>query len=71
MQVAKQKGLAGAVLSAADEECVAAYLSGKIKFTDIARIIEKVLAKLKNKSKPTLDEILQADAWAREEAAKV
>ncbi len=66
-EAAQQKGLAGAVLSAADEECVWAYLNGKIKFTDIARIIEAVLRKLKNKSDPAINELLQADKWAREE----
>lgn len=67
IQVARQKGLAGAVLCASDEECVAAFLEGKIKITDIARIIEDILAKLKNKVSPQLDEILQADRWAREQ----
>ena len=67
MRVARQKGLAGAALCACDEECVAAFLEGKIKLTAIARIIEGVLAKLKNKIDPTLGEILQIDKWAREE----
>lgn len=67
LKVARQKGLAGAVLNASDEECVFAYLEGKIKITDIARIIEQVLTKLKNKDNPTLDEILAIDKWAREE----
>ncbi|MBL7092016.1 MAG: 1-deoxy-D-xylulose-5-phosphate reductoisomerase [Candidatus Omnitrophica bacterium] len=67
MQVARQKGLAGAVLCACDEECVAAFLEGKIKLTAIARIIEDVLAKLKNKIDPALEEILQIDKWAREQ----
>lgn len=70
MEVAKQKGLAGAALCASDEECVQAYLSGKIKFTDIARIIAKILAKLKNKPDPTLEEILQIDKWARDEVRR-
>lgn len=67
LQVARQKGLAGSVLNACDEECVRAYLEGKIKITDIARIIAKVLAKLKNKTNPILKEILQVDNWAREQ----
>ena len=68
IQAAKEKGLAGSVLNASDEECVWAYLEGKIRLNDIARIIESVLAKLKNKLRPTLEDILQADKWAREEA---
>lgn len=70
MQVARQKGLAGAVLCACDEECVLAYLSGKIRITDFAPVIENVLAKLKNKPKPSLKDILKADKWAREEVKR-
>lgn len=67
MQVARQKGLAGTVLNACDEECVEAYLAGKIKIVDFARIIESVLADLQNKDDPSLGEILEADHWAREQ----
>ena len=70
LEVAREKGLAGAVLCAADEECVLAYLQGKIKINDIARIIENVLAKLKNKAHPTLKEILKIDKWAREQVKR-
>ena len=69
-EAAREKGLSGCVLNAGDEECVLAYLEGKIKFNDIARIIAKVLAKLKNKDNPTLDEILETDRWAREQVRK-
>ncbi|MBN2096964.1 MAG: 1-deoxy-D-xylulose-5-phosphate reductoisomerase, partial [Candidatus Omnitrophica bacterium] len=71
IQAAQEKGLSGAVLNACDEECVWAYLDGKIKLTQIARIIEDVLTKLKNKDHPTLDEILATDSWAREEVKKI
>lgn len=70
LEVAREKGLAGAVLCAADEECVLAYLQGKIRINDIARIIENVLAKLKNKAHPTLKEILKIDKWAREQVKR-
>ncbi len=70
MQVARAKGLAGAVLCAADEECVSAYLAGKIRITDFAPVIEKVLVKLKNKPSPGLKDILSADKWAREEVKR-
>src|SRR5690606_9845690 len=36
-------GTAPAVLNAANEEAVAAFLAGRVRFTDIARIIELVL----------------------------
>ena len=66
VQAARQKGLAPAALCAADEECVCAYLSGKIKITDFAWIIRDVLADLKDKASPSLEEILKVDEWARQ-----
>jgi 1-deoxy-D-xylulose-5-phosphate reductoisomerase len=71
LAAARERGLAGCVLNASDEECVAAFLEGKIRLTDIAWIIEKVLAKLKNKLNPTLQEILQADQWARDQVRTI
>ena len=70
MQVARKKGLAPAALCAADEECVGAYLAGKIKITDFAPLIEGALAKLKDQAKPGLKEILEADKLARLEVRK-
>jgi len=70
LEVAGACGLAEATLNACDEECVWAYLEGKIKINDIARIILKVLAKLKNKLNPTLKDILQTDRWARDEVRR-
>ncbi len=70
IQVARQRGLAQAVLCVSDEECVFAYLEGKIKITDIVRIITQVLAKLKNKADPALEEILQIEQWAREQVRR-
>jgi 1-deoxy-D-xylulose-5-phosphate reductoisomerase len=55
----------------ADEVAVDLFLHGRIKFTDIARLIELTLAKHRKISQPALDEILQADSWAREEAGKL
>lgn len=57
-----------AVLNAADEEAVFAYLGRKIKFTDVPKIIEKVLLKHRYIAEPVLSDIYAADAWAREEA---
>jgi len=70
LEAAKSGGLAKAVLCGADEECVWAYLQGKIRISDIARIIEDVLSKLRNKVNPALDEILQVEVWAREQTKK-
>lgn len=70
-RAAVQGGTAGAVLNAADEVAVECFLQGRIKFTDIHRTIEHTMSAHRNVStSPTLDEILQADSWARQEAAR-
>ena len=66
----KRGGLYPALLNAADEEAVKKYLEGKIKFSRIPYIIEKVLAGYKGSTKkdPALNDIIDAENWAREEA---
>ncbi len=63
----KLGGTYPAVINAADERVVSAYLNNRIKFTDIPRIIEKVLLKHAYILDPVLSDILAADAWARQE----
>jgi len=53
------------VLNAANEVAVHAFLDGKIRFTDIARIVEKTLAKHKGSERLSLEAILETDTWAR------
>ncbi|MFB2772840.1 1-deoxy-D-xylulose-5-phosphate reductoisomerase [Pelatocladus sp. BLCC-F211] len=73
MQLAYAAGKAGgsmpAVLNAANEQAVALFLSEKISYLDIARYIEWVCDRFssENRSNPTLDDILAADQWARQE----
>ncbi len=67
----KSGGLMPAIMCASDEVAVRAFLDGRIAFYDIPKIIERVLSKAKNKSNPTLSEILWADKWARVEAESV
>lgn len=62
---ARQGGTYPAVLSAADEITVNAFLLGKIGFSDIARYISDALSNLGQEGNPTLAEILEADAEAR------
>jgi len=56
------------VLSAANEEAVRAFLDGRIRFTDIARLVEMVLDRHKLEAEPTFEAAMAADLWAREEA---
>ena len=58
-----------AVLNAANEQAVALFLEEKIEFLDIPHLIEKVCDRHEkdNKATPSLDDILHADQWARQE----
>ena len=64
-------GTAPAVYNAANEVCVAAFLAGEMRFTDIVPTVERVLAAHDVPSDLTdlaVDDVLAADAWAREQA---
>ncbi len=63
---AKKGGGYPAVLNAADEVCVGAFVCGKIKFTDISKITEKVVELYKGGSKiPNISKIIETDDWAK------
>jgi 1-deoxy-D-xylulose-5-phosphate reductoisomerase len=63
-------GTAPVVLNAADEVAVSAFMKKKIRFIDLPKIIEKVLIIHSVIHTPSLDDILQADLWARRETEK-
>jgi 1-deoxy-D-xylulose-5-phosphate reductoisomerase len=67
-EVAEAGGTAGAVLNAANEAAVAAFVAGKILFGDISAIVEHTFAKHRIQDSPTLDDLLEADRWARSAA---
>jgi 1-deoxy-D-xylulose-5-phosphate reductoisomerase len=69
-QAAERGGTYPAVLCAADEVAVELFLSHNIGFGDIARLVEDTLDQHQGASEPALDQILAADAWAREQAMK-
>jgi len=64
-------GTAPAVLNAADEIAVSAFMENKIRFIDLPEIIEKILSRHDSIKDPSLDDILQADLWARKETKKI
>ena len=72
MQLAYDVGRIGgsmpAVMNAANEQAVALFLEEKISFLDIPRVIETVCDRFKshNTLQPSLDDILEADQWARQ-----
>jgi len=59
------------VLSAADEVAVELFLSGDIGFLDIARVVAGSLERHQGTAHPTLEEIMAADAWARQVALEI
>ncbi len=67
-RVAKKGGSSGCIMNAANEVAVNAFLRDKIGFTNIPKIISKVLKKHKHIDHPTLEEIFSFDDWARKEA---
>jgi 1-deoxy-D-xylulose-5-phosphate reductoisomerase len=66
-EVAAAGGTAGAVLNAANEAAVARFLAGEIPFTEIVPACRAVLDSHSFSAEPTLDELLELDAWARRE----
>ncbi|PKN77334.1 MAG: 1-deoxy-D-xylulose-5-phosphate reductoisomerase [Deltaproteobacteria bacterium HGW-Deltaproteobacteria-10] len=69
LRLAYEAGICGgtmpAVLNAANEIAVEAFLKGEIKFVDLPRIIDKVLNIHASIEEPSLADILNADEWAR------
>lgn len=61
----RTEGSVTTVYNAANEECVAAFLSGKIGYTDIADGIEACMKAHKNIPSPSLEEIFEAEKEAR------
>jgi 1-deoxy-D-xylulose-5-phosphate reductoisomerase len=68
IEAGQRGGTYPGVLSAADEVAVQGFLDGRIRFTDIPRVIESVLSRHIPCAFSTLDDILQSDTWARTEA---
>lgn len=64
----RQGGTAPAVLNAANEVAVQAFLSGTLAFLDIARLIESVLENIRIAPVDRLEDVVQADIMARNTA---
>ena len=74
LKLARRAGEVGgtlpAVLNAANEVAVEAFVNGKINFPQIAEIVRRTMDAHKVVLHPALEQILEADAWARAEAAR-
>ena len=64
-------GTVPAVLNAANEVAVGEFLNGRINFPQISECVHRTMDRHQMVSNPTLDQILTADAWARQEACTI
>ncbi|HEX5220122.1 MAG TPA: 1-deoxy-D-xylulose-5-phosphate reductoisomerase, partial [Verrucomicrobiae bacterium] len=73
LELARHAGEVGgtlpAVLNAANEVAVEAFVNRKINFPQITETVRRTMDAHRVVSHPTLDQILEADAWARSSAA--
>ena len=67
----EEGGTLPAVLNAANEVAVSAFLDRKTSFPHIWKTVASVMDRHTNVAHPDLDAILRADQWARGEAAKL
>lgn len=67
----KTGGTLPAVLNGANEVAVARFLDGEISFLEIPELIEQTMDAYTVKYEYTLEDLLEADAWAKDYAAKV
>lgn len=70
-KAAEAGGTAPAVLNAANEIAVSAFLDGHLAFVEIPRVIDEVLAQHSVRSATSLQDVTTADAWARLQAQAV
>ncbi len=75
LDLARRAGETGgtlpAVMNAANEITVAAFLDRQVRFPQIWQIVESVMERHRSVAHPDLDAILAADQWAREEARRL
>ncbi len=74
--LAREAGARGgtypAVYNAANEQCVAAFLDGRLPFPGIVDTIARLVAEHhQDEPEPTLESVTAADAWARRRAAEI
>ena len=70
MEVAAQGGTAGAVLNAANEVAVEAFLQEKLPFHQITTVCQSILQHHNHEHRPTFAQLMAADRWARLETQK-
>ena len=69
-EVAEKGGSSGAVVNAANEAAVDAFLKSELSFTDIVTACREVLEHHNFEAHPSFEQLVAADRWAREEISK-
>jgi len=69
-ECARSGGTSGAVLNAANEAAVKAFLEGELHFTEIVPACRSVLEAHYFDSNPTLEQLEELDRWARQEVIR-
>ncbi len=70
LEVAAQGGTSGAVLNAANEVAVAAFLREQLPFHQITTVCQSILHHHNHERRPTFAQLMAADRWARLETQK-
>jgi 1-deoxy-D-xylulose-5-phosphate reductoisomerase len=70
-EAGREGGTMPAVLNAANEVAVNAFLKGEIGFNVIPAVVCRVMERHQSVSMPDLDEIMEADRWGREAGNKI
>ena len=75
-EVMARGGLAGAVFNAAKEQALDDFIAGRLKFTQMAEIVEEVLTRLETRpglidAAMTLENVTRTDQLARQEASRI
>ncbi len=70
LDAGRKGGTYPAVLAAADDVAVGLFLAHQVSFGEIPKIVEATLAAHKPIKYPSLEDILEVDAWAREYAGR-
>jgi 1-deoxy-D-xylulose-5-phosphate reductoisomerase len=70
-QAQREGGSATCTLNAADEIAVEAFLGERIRFPEIAEVVEETLERVPNRQPCSIEEVLQADAESRSAAREI
>jgi 1-deoxy-D-xylulose-5-phosphate reductoisomerase len=65
LEAGRSGGTFPAAMAAADEVAIEHFLAGRTAFNDIPRAIEATLSAHRGTTEPSLEDVLDADAWAR------